>query len=174
MKVLALSPSYEPLGVVSWTKAITLIFSNKVITLEEYDHYIKSPSLSMKAPAVILFKSSKANKYIKNSIRFSRKNVWLRDEGTCQYCQKQLAYASFTIDHVVPKTAGGKTTWDNVVTSCYPCNQKKANKPLKDIGFELQKLPRKPNKLPHVYDIANGRYGIDFSIPNAWKFYLER
>lgn len=174
MKVLALSPSYEPLGVISWTKAITLIFSNKVSTLEEYDHFIKSPSMKMKAPAVVLFKSTKGGKYIKKTIRFSRKNVWLRDEGECQYCYRQVSYSSFTLDHVVPKMAGGKTTWENVVTSCYSCNQKKSNKSLKEIGFLLKKHPKKPNKLPHIHEITNGRFGIDFNVPEPWKFYLER
>jgi 5-methylcytosine-specific restriction endonuclease McrA len=174
MKVLALSPSYEPLGVISWTKAITLIFSNKVTTLEEYDHHINSPSMSMRAPAVVLFKSSKASKYIKNSIRFSRKNVWLRDEGECQYCDRQISYAAFTLDHVIPKTAGGKTSWDNVVTSCYSCNQRKANKSLKEVGFSLKTVPKKPSRLPHIHEITSGRFGIDFSVPSVWKFYLER
>lgn len=174
MKVLALSPSYEPLGVIPWTKAITLIFSDKVVILEEYAHHIKSPSRSMRAPAVVLFKNSKSNKYIKNSVRFSRKNVWLRDEGMCQYCERHIPYASFTLDHVIPKTAGGKTTWDNVVTSCYTCNQKKANKHLKDTGFVLRTTPKRPNKLPHIHEITSGRFGIDFIVPDEWKFYLER
>jgi 5-methylcytosine-specific restriction endonuclease McrA len=174
MKVLALSPSYEPLGVIPWTKAITLIFSEKASILEEYDHFIKSPSTSMKAPAVILFKRTKNGKYLKNSVRFSRKNVWLRDEGICQYCDKQVSYTSFTLDHVVPKASGGKTTWDNVVTCCYACNQKKASKHLKESGLFLKRVPKRPNKLPHIHEITSGRFGIDFIVPEKWKFYLER
>lgn len=174
MKVLALSSNYEPLGVISWIRAVTLIYSNKVVTLEEYEHEIHSPSTSIKAPAVVLFKNNYVGRRIKNSIRFSRKNVWLRDEGKCQYCQKNVNLSSFTIDHVIPKTGGGQTMWDNVVTCCYFCNQKKGNKSLKEVGFHLNKLPRKPMRLPYIDVIGDGLYTPDKGIPSAWKFYLER
>lgn len=174
MKVLALSSNYEPLGVISWIRAVSLIFSDKVTTLEEYDHEIRSPSISIRAPAVVLFKNSYVGKKYKNSIRFSRKNVWLRDEGKCQYCQRSVSFSTFTIDHVVPKTAGGQTTWTNVVTCCYSCNQKKGNKSVKDVGFKLFNIPKKPNRLPYTQEISDGVYSPDKNIPSSWKFYLER
>jgi 5-methylcytosine-specific restriction endonuclease McrA len=174
MKVLALSSNYEPLGVISWIRAVSLIYSNKVTTLEEYEHEIRSPSVSIKAPAVVLFKNGYVGKSHKNSIRFSRKNVWIRDEGRCQYCLKNVSLATFTIDHIVPKTSGGQTCWNNVVTCCYTCNQKKGNKSLKDSGFKLNIIPKKPNRLPFVQEIADGLYSKDKGIPAAWKFYLER
>lgn len=172
MKVLALSSNYEPVGVISWIRAVTLIFSNKVTTLEEYDHEIRSPSMSMKAPSVVVYKNSYVGKH-KNSIRFSRKNVWLRDEGKCQYCLKHVTFSTFTIDHVIPKTAGGQTAWNNVVTCCYSCNQKKGNKSLKEIGFKLASIPKKPNRLPVVDNISDGIYNSD-RVPHSWKFYLGR
>ncbi len=172
MKVLTLSSNYEPLGVISWERAITLIFSNKVHTLEEYEDFICSPSTQIKMPAVIVFKNNKKAKY-QRSIRFSRKNVWIRDEGKCQYCQKSVSYSSFTIDHIIPKTAGGKTLWENVVTCCYTCNQKKGEKTLKEINFKLIKVPKKPNKLPYLQEVDDGFYNIN-NIPEMWKFYLER
>ena len=173
MKVLTLASNYEPLGVVSWERAISLIFSNKVTTLEEYENIIRSPSLTMKIPAVIVFKNNKRGKQ-KNSVRFSRKNVWIRDEGKCQYCQKYVSIATFTIDHVNPKTAGGKTVWENVVTCCYDCNQEKGDKQLKDVNFKLIKLPKKPNRLPYIQEITDGHYNLEKNIPQSWKFYLER
>jgi 5-methylcytosine-specific restriction endonuclease McrA len=172
MKVLALSCSYEPLGVISWEKAITLVFLNKAHILEEYDGYVNSPSTKIKIPAVIAFKNNKRTWY-KRSIRFSRKNVWVRDEGLCQYCCKNVSFKTFTIDHVLPKKLGGKTIWENVVACCYQCNQKKGEKTLKEINFKLFKLPKKPNKLPFVQEVEEGHYNIN-NIPDIWKFYLER
>lgn len=173
MKVLTLASNYEPLGVVSWERAINLIFTNKVITLEEYDSIIRSPSISMKIPAVIVFKSNKRGKQ-KNSVRFSRKNVWVRDEGKCQYCSRHVTLSTFTIDHIIPKTAGGKTIWENVVTCCYDCNQEKGDKNLHDLNIKLIKIPKKPNKLPYIQEITDGNYNLEKNIPKMWKFYLER
>jgi|694.fasta_scaffold23064_18 5-methylcytosine-specific restriction endonuclease McrA len=172
MKVLALSSSYEPLGVISWERAVTLVFLNKANTIEEYDGYINSPSTKIKIPAVIAFKNSKKTWY-KQSVRFSRKNVWIRDEGICQYCNKKISLNTFTIDHIVPKKSGGKTIWENVVACCYGCNQKKGEKSLKEINFKLIKTPKKPNKLPYIQEIGNEYYGVS-NIPESWKFYLER
>ena len=174
MKVLALSTNYEPLGVISWARAVTLIYSNKVTTLEEYDEVIRSPSMSMRVPAVVIFKNNAIGKRRNSAIRFSRKNVWTRDEGRCQYCQNHVTFATFTIDHIIPKTSGGKTMWENVITCCYGCNQKKANKSLKESGFKLVKQPKKPNKLPYLQEATDGYYNIEKSMPIAWRFYLER
>jgi 5-methylcytosine-specific restriction endonuclease McrA len=172
MKVLALSSSYEPLGVITWEKAVTLVFLNKANIVEEYDAYIKSPSIKLKIPAVIAFKNNKKT-WHKQSIRFSRKNVWVRDEGLCQYCVKKVSLSTFTIDHIVPKKDGGKTVWENVVVSCYSCNQRKGEKSLKEINFKLFKVPKKPNKLPYIQEINSEYYGLN-NIPECWKFYLER
>lgn len=172
MKVLALSSSYEPLGVISWERAVTLIFLNKANTVEEYDAFITSPSTKIKIPAVIAFKNNKKT-YFKHSIRFSRKNVWVRDEGICQYCNKNVSFKTFTIDHIIPKKNGGKTIWENVVTCCYNCNQKKGEKSLKEVNFKLFKTPKKPNKLPYIQEVAEGYYDTN-NIPEVWKFYLER
>jgi len=170
MRVLALGANYAPIGTISWKKAVALVFLDKVITLEEYDEEIRSPSFVMKIPSVIVMKNSKMRRI--NSVRFSRKNVWLRDEGLCQYCSKHVSVNNFTIDHVNPKFAGGKTTWDNVVVSCYDCNQKKGEKTLKESGFKLLKVPRKPASLPFVNEIV-GFYNQNYLHP-SWKFWLNR
>jgi 5-methylcytosine-specific restriction endonuclease McrA len=175
MKVLALASNYEPLGIISWTKAVSLVYSNKVSVIEEYNTVLRSPTTTIKAPAVVLFKRGFFAKNKKNGVKFSRKNVWIRDEGYCQYCKKQISYSSFTLDHIVPKTNGGKTTWENVVTCCHICNQRKANKSLKECGFTLIKLPRKPVRLPYMHDIIDEHdYNPEKDIPELWKFYLER
>ena len=170
MKVLILAPNYEPIGTISWKKAVALLFLNKVTKLEEYDEEIRSINFSMKIPSVIVMKNGKMRRI--NSVRFSRRNIWLRDEGKCQYCNKSVSIKQFTIDHVHPKAAGGKTSWDNVVVSCYDCNQKKGEKLLKDCNIKLKKIPRKPLTLPYVNEIV-GFYDDNYLHP-TWKFWLNR
>jgi 5-methylcytosine-specific restriction endonuclease McrA len=170
MRVLVLSQAYEPIGTISWKKAVGLFFLKKVHVLSEYDEYISSPSFKMKIPSVIAMKNGKHRKI--NSIRFSRKNIWLRDEGQCQYCNKNVKVNDFTIDHVFPKTAGGTTNWDNVVVSCYVCNQRKGGQSLKECGYKLKKTPKKPSSLPYINEIT-GFYNDNYIHPN-WKFWIER
>lgn len=169
MKVLTLSPSYEPLGVVDWEKAITLFYSGKVNVLSEYDKAIHSPSVKIKIPSVVVFKNGKHAK--QNSVRFSRKNVWIRDEGRCQYCNREVSSNNFTLDHVIPRTLGGSTMWTNVVTCCGPCNQKKGDKLLHKCGMVLKKVPIKPKSLPYVQD-TDHYDGFGSRMPDDWKFWL--
>ena len=170
MRVLTLSSNYEPLGTVSWEKAVNLIFLDKVTTVGEYEQEIRSPSKSMKIPSVVVYKNNKWRKT--NSVRFSRQNVWIRDEGRCQYCNIRVSIKSFTLDHVNPKSCGGKTTWDNVVTCCYQCNQKKGDKTLKQTGMRLQKNVVKPSSLPFIQ--TSEAYYTDAGLHHTWQFWLNR
>ena len=168
MKVLTLSHTYEPLGVISWEKAINLVFSGKVLTLAEYDRKVSSPTYSMKVPSVIVFKSSKRVRA--KLARFSRKNVWVRDEGKCQYCGIHVPPDGYTLDHVVPKTRGGTTHWGNVVTCCYTCNQKKGDKSVQQAGMKLLKPVVKPQVLPYIHDVE---FHADHKqLPQEWKYWL--
>lgn len=169
MKVLTLSQAYEPLGVIDWNKAINLYFLGKVHVLSEYEKEIHSPSITMKIPSVIVFRGGRHKKV--NSVRFSRKNVWIRDEGRCQYCNTPVSIKNFTLDHVHPRTLGGKSSWTNVVTCCVPCNQRKADRTLARSGLKLLKQPIKPNSLPYVQDVEHF-YGFQAYIPEDWKFWL--
>jgi 5-methylcytosine-specific restriction endonuclease McrA len=168
MKVLTLSHTYEPLGVVSWEKAVNLVFSGKVLTLAEYEQRVSSPTFSMKVPSVIVFKSNKRTRV--KLARFSRKNVWVRDEGKCQYCGIHVSPDSYTLDHVVPKTRGGTTHWGNVVTCCYPCNQKKGDKSVQQAGMRLLKPVVKPQVLPYIQDVEF--HAEQKHLPPEWKYWL--
>lgn len=170
MRTLILNQSYEATGTIGWQKAVAYVFLKKAIVLEEYDREIRSMRFSMKVPSVIVLKSHKVHK--PKAVRYSRKNVWLRDEGKCQYCNKDVKLADFTIDHVHPKTNGGKTTWENVVTSCYKCNQAKAEKAVHEAGLKLKKIPKKPSHLPLISE-ASGFYDENFTHP-TWNFWLGR
>lgn len=168
MKVLALSHTYEPLGVVNWERAIALLCSGKVKTLSEYDAEVRSPSVSFRVPSVIVFNYNRRNRV--KSARFSRKNVWVRDAGKCQYCLRQVNSQEFTLDHVIPRKNGGTTVWNNVVTCCYACNQKKGDKSPLQAGLKLNKHPSKPDALPYIQDLEFYNFGT--KIPESWKFWL--
>jgi 5-methylcytosine-specific restriction endonuclease McrA len=168
MKVLALSHTYEPLGVINWEKAITLLCAGKVKTLSEYDQEVRSPSISFRVPSVVVFNHNKRNRV--KSARFSRKNVWVRDNGQCQYCSKCVNSQEFTLDHVIPRKNGGTTVWNNVVTCCYQCNQKKGDKTPQQAGMRLLKPVTKPETLPYAQDIEF--YNTGTKIPESWKFWL--
>lgn len=170
MRVLALSSNYEPVGTISWEKAINLIFTDKVLTVGEYEEEIHSPSICMKLPSVVVYKNSKWRKV--NSVRFSRRNVWLRDEGRCQYCSRRVSLKAFTLDHINPRSRGGQTTWTNVVACCYDCNQKKGDKTLKEACMQLQKQAIKPTTLPYVQESETNF--TDSSLHPTWKFWLNR
>jgi len=170
MRVLALSSTYEPTGTIHWKKAVGLVFLNKAIVLEEYPEEIRSVNFKMKIPAVIAMKAGKHRKI--NSVRFSRKNIWLRDEGKCQYCQRDVKIDDFTLDHVEPKFAGGVTSWENVVVSCYACNQKKGEKSLKESGYKLKKIPKKPVSLPYINEITG--FYTENKLHPSWEFWIKR
>jgi 5-methylcytosine-specific restriction endonuclease McrA len=170
MKVLALSSNYEPLGTIPWEKAINLLFLDKVMAVGEYDEEIRSPSICMKIPSVVVYKNNRWRKI--NSVRFSRNNVWIRDEGKCQYCGDKVHIKNFTLDHVNPKASGGKTMWTNVVTCCYICNQKKGDKTLKQAGMQLLKAVIKPSSLPFIQTAES--YYSERGLHPTWQFWLER
>ena len=130
---LVLAPDFQPvnfvpLSTISWQSAVKLYFLEKIQVIEWYDDWnIHSSNLTMHVPAVVVTKSSfrrqKAGK-----MKFNRHNLFLRDLFTCQYCNDTFPGKHLTIDHVIPISKGGRTDWENCVTSCYQCNSKKSDK----------------------------------------------
>ena len=115
---LMLSCTYEPLRIISWKRAIRLLTLGKVEVLEEYDEEIHSISFSIRMPAVV--RLLRFFRFKRQPVRFSRQNVYARDEYTCQYCGTRMPPSELTFDHVVPKVLGGVTEWENIVTSASP------------------------------------------------------
>ena len=162
---LLLSAGYEPVKVIPWKKAITLVFLGKVEVLEEYDTEVHSPSVTFRLPSVI-----KLNRYIKpmpRRVKFSRQNLFSRDNFTCQYCHQSFPPSQLTYDHVVPRSKGGRTSWTNVVTSCQRCNLRKGNKPLHALNLKLLNQPVEPRWVPEFMS-----FQILDDTPNTWANYL--
>ncbi|MCK8484986.1 HNH endonuclease [Aliiroseovarius sp. S2029] len=130
--------SYYPLSLWPWQEAVKAAVLDRVNILAEYDEVVRSPSLEIRIPSVVVLKD-----YVKpqKRVAFTRFNLFLRDEFCCQYCG---AKGDLTFDHVVPRAAGGVTSWENVVAACQKCNLRKGSKPLRFSGLNLRKPPRQP------------------------------
>ena len=164
--VLVLNRSYEPLGHTSWQRAITLVCLGKVETLEEYEAVVRSPHTEIKVPAVIRLTH---DSYIRpiNGTKFNRENIFARDGYVCQYCTEKFSKRELTFDHIVPIAQGGRKTWENIVTSCKPCNAKKKDRTPEQARMRLLKKPRKP-VWSHVISIA----ASVTHTPKEWREYL--
>ena len=133
---LLLNASYEPLRVISWQKALTLFFAGKVEIVEEYDREIHSISFAIRLPSIIrLLKYVRVKNH--NKVKFSRANIYARDDYTCQYCAKKSPPEDLTFDHVVPVARGGQKRWDNIVAACFRCNHKKGGRTPEEAGMHL-------------------------------------
>ena len=125
---------------------MSLWFEGRAEVLSEYDEKISSPSLTIRLPAVVRLRRNTPTK--NRTIRFTRHSVALRDSYTCQYCSKKLTMAHLTYDHVVPKSRGGRTSWNNIVVCCHPCNSAKGSHLPEEAGMPLLKKPKAPKWLP--------------------------
>lgn len=173
---LVLDISYRPVNVVCWKRAICLEFTDKADVLEYYDQTVNSPSGSFYIPAVLrvphLLQFVKRRR-VKNTL--SRKNIYYRDNFTCQYCSSQ---DNLTIDHVLPISRGGEWKWDNLVTACYKCNSKKGHKTPEEAKMELLRAPKRPKD----YDIlaipltnsAIKMLKMRKGTPEEWRQYLSK
>lgn len=129
----------------------------QVIDFHE-DIEIRSPNDSFRLPKVLrLFQ--KVNQLAQ--VKFSRGNVFYRDKNTCQYCYESFKEKELTLDHVLPKSRGGKTSWDNIVTCCYPCNNKKADKTPHECGFKLLRPAKMPKWSPaFAFRLSHSEQGL--------------
>jgi 5-methylcytosine-specific restriction endonuclease McrA len=140
--------SYFPLSLWCWQDSVKAVFLDRVNIVSEYDRVVRSPSFAMRLPSVISLKQ-----YIPAVRRpaFTRFNVFLRDRFSCQYCGGGATASELTFDHLVPRSLGGRTTWENVVAACADCNMRKSNRlpgkarmhpidpPIEPTSFELQR-----------------------------------
>lgn len=167
MKALVLNASYEPLRIVSWQKALTLWFQDKVEILEYHKAFVRSVTASFDIPSVLKLKNYIRPKKV-DGVRFCRENVYIRDNYTCQYCAHKFSAKDLTIDHVLPASQGGPKIWTNVVTACRKCNQTKANRTPEKAKMPLLRTPRAPAWLPVLeHEVLTDKF------PTSWKDYLR-
>lgn len=131
--------SYYPLSIWPWQEVIKAVFLERVDVLAHYDHVVRSPSLEIQLPSVICLRD-----FIDQdrAPAFTRFNVFLRDGFACQYCGDTR---DLTFDHLVPRSKGGRTTWDNIITACGPCNLRKGGKLAREAGMHFRHRPFKPS-----------------------------
>ena len=137
--------SFFPLSVVNWKTAIKLVITRNVIVIKDHaDWFVRSPSITLNVPSIIMLQRyHKFNNYVK----FSRSNIFLRDVFQCKYCSNTFPKNELTLDHVVPKSKGGISSWENVVTACKSCNLDKGNKSI---------LPKRDPEKPTYRQLLNG------------------
>ena len=162
-KTLKLDSSYRPLEIVDAVEALVLCLIGKAYAIESYEEQIRSVKESFSLPAVIVL--TRYVKYKFTTIACNRKNVIWRDRSQCQYCANFFEGQVLTIDHVIPRSKGGKNTWVNLVAACKKCNQKKGDRNPADAGMLLIRPPKKPKTSPLM---RTGK----FSVNSLWKNYL--
>jgi len=164
-RTLLLSQSYEPIKLISWRRAFTLLTLGKVEVVEEYDRDVRTVHIAYKMPAVV--RLLRAFRRHRKPVKFSRVNIYARDGHHCQYCGRKAPMSELTYDHVVPRAQGGKTTWTNIVTCCFECNRDKGNRTPAQAGMRLRSTPVQPTWV-RAWTIRVS----SASIPDAWRDYL--
>ena len=162
MQTLKLDSSYKPIGIIDSIDAFSLIYRGKAVLVESYDSTLNSGSRSFPEPAVIALTRFVDFRFFQ--IGCTRRNIYQRDDNTCQYCRQFFPLSKLTLDHVIPKSKNGPTNWENVVTSCKSCNSAK--------GSTLQKPIREPFK-PSFSHLLNGHKIDENTFPDSeWAKYI--
>jgi 5-methylcytosine-specific restriction endonuclease McrA len=160
--VLVLNATYEPINVCTVRRAVVLLLKDKAEILEHSDWELHSATRTLARPVVIRLVSYVRVPRDTHRRKITRRAVFARDNWTCQYCGSRT---SLTVDHVIPRSKGGPSSWDNIVASCAPCNRRKGNALPRQAGMQLRKQPRTPSQ--HVFiQVASP------TIPPAWRQYL--
>jgi 5-methylcytosine-specific restriction endonuclease McrA len=156
--------SLIPLSVVTWQEAMRLVATDKVKVIKYYDKWeVHTVNKSYRVPSVIMSVS-----YVKQktSVRYNRSNVFLRDNFQCQICTKYFNMHDLTIDHVIPRSYGGKTSWLNVTTACKDCNSRKGN----DITVTPVNKPYRPT----YFDLVKNRKKLPLVVSDTyWATFLD-
>ena len=181
-QVLVLNRVFQAVQVTSVRRALTLFYKGHVRAVDASyrtydfadwweipvqpndDHYISTPTRHILIPHVVQLLSF--DRMPRQEVKFSRGNIYLRDQNRCQYCGRKFSSSELSLDHVMPISRGGKSTWENVVCACLPCNVRKGNKLLSECEMKLIKVPVKPKW--HPLHRLQGR-----NFPEIWKNFLD-
>jgi 5-methylcytosine-specific restriction endonuclease McrA len=161
--VLVLNATYEPINVCTVRRATVLLLKEKAELVEQSSRRLRSTSTTMPRPVVIRLVT-----YVKvprdtHRRKITRRAVFARDGWACQYCGSR---SNLTVDHVIPRSKGGPSSWENIVASCAPCNRRKGDHLLRHVDMHLRRPPRTPSPQIFIHVAAP-------SIPQAWRAYLR-
>jgi 5-methylcytosine-specific restriction endonuclease McrA len=166
-ETLVLDSGYRPVDIISWEAAMKRVVEKTVAVVEEYpDRYINTVNWRVNMPSVVRILVQVRRRRM---VKFSRNNIFIRDRNTCQYCSHKFLRSQLNIDHVIPRAKGGTTTWENVVCSCIPCNNRKGMRLAHEVGMKLVRQPFKPKKLEDAEPYMQYRKGM----PEGWQSYLR-
>lgn len=169
MDTLVISATYEPMYRVDWQRAMTLWAAGRVEVLDTYlERVVRTVGARFALPSIIRFKTG-GSPY-RGGVRFSRENVFKRDKGRCQYCDRAVRRHEITYDHVVPRRSGGKSSWENLVLACRACNQTKGGRTPAQAGMRLRSKPGMPRSLPTIREFLSFEEGM----PQSWRPFLVR
>jgi 5-methylcytosine-specific restriction endonuclease McrA len=160
--VLVLNATYEPINVCTVRRAAVLLLKEKAEIIEHSEWELHSASMTLPRPMVIRLVRYVLVPRDTHRRKITRRAVFARDNWTCQYCGSR---SNLTVDHVVPRSRGGPSSWENIVASCAPCNRRKGDRLASQVGMHLRREPRTPS--PHIFiHVASP------TIPAAWRQYL--
>jgi 5-methylcytosine-specific restriction endonuclease McrA len=165
-RTLLLNSTYVPLKVISWQRAVTLMWLGKVEVVRTYEKDVRSVTFKIRMPAVVRLLRFVRRK--QPQVSFSRRNLFARDNHSCQYCGQKRETTELTYDHVIPRSQGGRTDWTNIVTCCVECNRKKGGRTPDQAGMRLKRAPKRPDHLPGMITITISLN----SAPDAWRDFL--
>jgi len=160
--VLLLNFTYEPLGIVDLARAVRMLFARKVEIVHRGDREIRTTSVAFPLPSVVrlLYFVKRHRK----KVALTKKNVLLRDKYTCAYCGTHSG-REMTVDHVIPRSRGGRSVWENLVASCSTCNARKGDRTPDEARMPLRRVPREPRFIPWVVVRRH-------TAPDEWVKYL--
>ncbi len=160
-RALVLNATYEPIAVVSSRRALLLVIATKAELIHPTSRFYRSESFTFPEPSIV-----RLSHYVRvphdRGVALNRRTLFARDHGRCQYCGKPAE----SIDHVVPRSKGGRHSWDNVVAACKYCNMRKTDRLPHEVGFVLAKTPTVPKR--KVWLIA-----VSGNTPEEWMQYLD-
>jgi 5-methylcytosine-specific restriction endonuclease McrA len=162
-RVLVLNASYEPINVCTVRRAAVLVLKDRAEILERGDWALHAENLTLPRPIVIRLKSYVRIPRDAHRRKITRRAVFARDRWTCQYCGKERG--NLTVDHVIPRSKGGGSGWDNIVTCCAPCNRRKGDR----LPRQANMVPRHPPRAPSSTIFIHVATPV---IPRAWEQYL--
>lgn len=159
--------SVFPLSTLTWQEAVKDLFSDKVVRVAEYDVEVRSASSRFRLPSIVALKEYRR---VPRHAAFTRANLWLRDGGKCVYCQAKLTTEDVTFDHVMPRSRGGGSSWENIVCACAPCNNRKADRTPGECMMVAVPAPKRPTQ----FELAKAARELvkRAPVPRDWIDYI--